>query len=128
LFERQVVAAVGEANLVQRTKVRSFENRCVEVLRQMEPGLTGAGLVSYTAPGTPGAIASAARATIYCPNYIFLDASLGEGAPAARLRVLPWTVNEPSDWEKLVAWGVDGITTDYPDQLAKWLCDRGIAF
>ena len=128
LFERQVVAAVREANLVQRTNVRSFDNRCVKFLRQMEPGLTGAALMSYTAPVTPGDIASGARATIYCPNYIFLDASLVQAAHAAGLRVLPWTVNEPSDWEKLVAWGVDGITTDYPDQLAKWLCDRGIAF
>jgi glycerophosphoryl diester phosphodiesterase len=35
--------------------------------------------------------------------------------------VIPWTVNEARDWERLVAWGVDGITTDYPDQLADWL-------
>ena len=25
------------------------------------------------------------------------------------------------DWEKLLAWGVDGITTDYSNQLAEWL-------
>ena len=28
-----------------------------------------------------------------------------------------FTVNEPHEWERLLAWGVDGITTDYPDRL-----------
>jgi glycerophosphoryl diester phosphodiesterase len=128
LFERQIVAAVRQANVALRTVVRSFDNRCVKFLRQMEPGLTGAALMRYTTPVTPGDIARGAGASIYCPNYVFLDASQVQAAHAAGLRVLPWTVNERSDWEKLVAWGVDGITTDYPDQLAKWLCDRGIAF
>src|SRR5437899_1688164 len=35
---------------------------------------------------------------------------------AAAVRVVPWTVNEPDDWQRLLDWGVDGITTDYPDR------------
>jgi glycerophosphoryl diester phosphodiesterase len=42
--------------------------------------------------------------------------------------VLPWTVNESADWLRLLDWGVDGITTDYPDQLAAFLDKRGIAY
>ncbi len=36
-------------------------------------------------------------------------------------RVIPYTVNEPADWERLIAWGVDGITTDVPDRLLECL-------
>ena len=29
--------------------------------------------------------------------------------------------------ERLIDWGVDGITTDYPDRLMSWLAERAIA-
>jgi len=39
-------------------------------------------------------------------------------AHAHGLQVHVWTVNETADMQRLVAWGVDGIMTDYPDRLA----------
>jgi glycerophosphoryl diester phosphodiesterase len=42
--------------------------------------------------------------------------------------VVPWTVNEPDDWDRLLEWGVDGIGTDFPDALARHLRARGVAF
>ena len=33
------------------------------------------------------------------------------------MRIIPWTVNEKSEMEKLIALGVDGIITDYPNIL-----------
>jgi len=44
------------------------------------------------------------------------------------VRVLPWTVNDPEHWLVLLGWGVDGITTDYPDRLARVLRERGVEF
>jgi glycerophosphoryl diester phosphodiesterase len=124
LFEERIVEAVRAAQVVSRTTVRSFDHRCVRFLRHLEPGLTGAVLTAITAPVSPGDLARAADAGIYCPNYEFLDAQQVESAHAAGVRVLPWTVNDPDDWERLLSWQVDGITTDYPDRLAKWLGDR----
>jgi glycerophosphoryl diester phosphodiesterase len=43
-----------------------------------------------------------------------------EDIAAARslgLKVIPWTVNERSEMERLIALGVDGLITDYPDRL-----------
>ena len=36
-------------------------------------------------------------------------------ADEAGLEVVPWTVNEPEDMERLMELGVDGIITDRPD-------------
>jgi glycerophosphoryl diester phosphodiesterase len=47
---------------------------------------------------------------------------------AQEVRVVPWTVNSREDWMRLLDWGVDGITTDFPDQLADLLRAEGIAF
>ena len=43
----------------------------------------------------------------------------------AGIRVIPWTVNDPADWTRLLDWGVDGLTTDFPDRLAEALGARG---
>jgi glycerophosphoryl diester phosphodiesterase len=128
LLEHQIVAAVRAANVVQRTIVRSFDHRCLKFLRQMEPGLTGAVLLAYTAPVSPGDLAQTADASMYCPRFDFLDPAQVRAAHATGVKVLPWTVNEPSAWEKLVESDVDGITTDFPDRLATWLQERGIPF
>jgi len=56
----------------------------------------------------------------------FLDRLQVQQLHAGGVAVLPWTVNALSDWERLLDWGVDGITTDYPDRLADLLTKAGI--
>jgi glycerophosphoryl diester phosphodiesterase len=57
-----------------------------------------------------------------------VDAQQVRTAHAAGIRVVPWTVNQPEQWQRLLTLGVDGITTDYPDQLASFLAAAGVAF
>jgi glycerophosphoryl diester phosphodiesterase len=128
LLERQVVHLVQRAGLVERTTVRSFDHRCVRALRQLEPGLTTAVLLAEAAPLEPAQLVQHAEASTYCPGVEFLDEAQVRQVQAHGLRVVPWTVNETQDWLRLLSWGVDGITTDYPDRLAALLRARGIAF
>ncbi len=111
-----------------RTTVRSFDHRCVRLLRKLEPGLTGAILIAETAPVAPGELVERADAQVYCPGYLFLDESIVRQVHSAGARVLPWTVNQPEHWQRLLDWGVDGITTDVPDRLARYLRERDISF
>jgi glycerophosphoryl diester phosphodiesterase len=128
LLEERIVAAVRRADVVARTTVRGFDHRCVRLLRRMEPGLTGAVLLAETAPVAPGELVERAEAQVYCPAYQFVDAMLVRQVHAAGALVLPWTVNRPEHWQRLLDWGVDGLTTDVPDRLARYLSDKGIAF
>jgi glycerophosphoryl diester phosphodiesterase len=121
LLEERVVEAVHAAGMVARTTVRSFDHRSVRALRRLEPGLTGAILFSGTLPADITPIAKAADAQVYCPDYLFLDPPTVTQAHAANLRVIPWTVNDPDHWRRLLDWGVDGLTTDFPDRLAEFL-------
>jgi glycerophosphoryl diester phosphodiesterase len=128
LLEERIVEAVQKAGVSQRTTVRSFDHRCVRLLRRMEPRLTGAVLVAETVAVAANELVERAEARIYCPIYLFLDAAVVKQVQAAGARVLPWTVNHPEHWQRLLDWGVDGLTTDVPDQLASFLRERGIAF
>jgi glycerophosphoryl diester phosphodiesterase len=38
--------------------------------------------------------------------------------------VIPWTVNERADMERLIALAVDGLITDYPDRLRALLAEK----
>ena len=47
-------------------------------------------------------------------------------AKALGLKVIPWTVNERADMERLIALGVDGIITDYPDRLRAVMAEKNM--
>jgi glycerophosphoryl diester phosphodiesterase len=121
LFETQILAAIAEAKVMAQTRVRSFDHRCLRLIKDRSPEIDVAVLIADTAPVSPAELARAAGARIYCPRYEFVDAQVVESLHAAGVRVLPWTVNVEEDWARLIAWGVDGITTDFPDRLAAFL-------
>lgn len=127
-LEKNVLEAVRDFGLTNRVRIRSFEHRSVQRFGNLAPEIVTAVLVGDTAPVSPSTLVRQAGAQYYCPSFEFLDQTQVEELHAAGFKVLPWTVNEPADWEKLLAWGVDGITTDYPDRLAAYLRDRKICF
>lgn len=128
LLEWRVIEAALAAGKIRRTRVRSFDHRALRVLKSLDPELSAAVLTAETAPVDPAALAKSAGADTYCPDYRFLDAAQVRACHAAGVRVIPWTVNEEADWRRLLDWGVDGLTTDYPDRLAALLRSRGIEF
>jgi glycerophosphoryl diester phosphodiesterase len=125
-LERETVAAVRRAGVVERTVVRSFDHRAVRAVKALEPALRTAVLVASTAPVDPARLARDAGAEMYCPEVAFLDRRTVDQLHNAGIAVVPWTVNEPEEWDRLLDWGVDGITTDYPDRLATLLRERGV--
>jgi glycerophosphoryl diester phosphodiesterase len=112
-----LVAIVQAAGLVGRTLVRSFDHRSVLLMRRLEPALVGAVLVKDTTPVNPAELLRQADAKVYSPAYLFLDEDQLRQVHEAGGRVIPWTVNDPLHQERLLRWGVDGLTTDYPDRL-----------
>jgi len=54
---------------------------------------------------------------IYSPYEIHTNAALVKEAKDLGMRVVPWTVNTSKRMQELLALGVDGIITDYPDRI-----------
>ncbi len=125
-LEHAVLEQIRAAGVLDRTIVRSFDHRSVRAIKDLEPRLTTAVIIAATAPVAPETLARDAGASIYSPDYQFVDEPLVRRLHDAGLRVLPWTVNRDEEWERLVAWGVDGFGTDYPDRAAAWLRSKGI--
>jgi glycerophosphoryl diester phosphodiesterase len=117
VLEKKVVEVVQAAGVTGRTTVRSFDHRCVRAIRRLEPRITTAVLIAGTAPIDPPALVRNAESQIYCPEYTFLDEQQVHQCQAAGFRVIPWTVNDVIDMQRLLGWQVDGMTTDFPDRL-----------
>ena len=61
------------------------------------------------------------------PNYLDLTEPRIQRAHRAGLEVHTWTVNEPTDIARLSRWGVNGVTSDYPDRARFELARLGVA-
>jgi glycerophosphoryl diester phosphodiesterase len=123
-LEQRVLEEAERAAMLDRIRVRSFDHRSVALIGQMHSGLRTAVLIANTAPVRPTELLYAAGAQMYCPDYHFVDAEVVRQIHDADQLIVPWTVNRPEEWERLVEWGVDGITTDYPDRLLQWLAHK----
>ena len=64
---------------------------------------------------------------VWAPDHRTLRKCDITAAHAAGLRVVPYTVNSPSNMARLAAWGADGICTDRPDKARIVLEKLGIA-
>ncbi|TDC42141.1 glycerophosphodiester phosphodiesterase [Actinomadura sp. KC345] len=61
------------------------------------------------------------------PGFRFyVSTSMVRRAHARKLRVIPWTTNDPATVEALMDMGVDGIITDYPNRVRPIMADRGM--
>lgn len=71
-------------------------------------------------------LVQATGAHTWGPNYLDLDARQVREAHALGLRVVPFTVNERTDMERMLAFEVDGMISDRPDILRQVLTERGL--
>jgi glycerophosphoryl diester phosphodiesterase len=116
-FTRLVYASVSEAGLLERTTLQSFDVRTLQIARELNPEWR---LVLLIALEQGGGVDLQVKElgfipATYSPDYRLVTEQLVERAHQLGMRVIPWTVNDPSDMQRLYDLNVDGIITDYPD-------------
>ena len=114
-FTRLVLEALQALGIQERVCVQSFDVRPLQILRRRAPSLTLALLVENRDPWQENIQRLGFTPEIYSPFFGLLDEATVAALHEAGMKVIPWTVNSLEDMERLIAWGVDGIITDYPD-------------
>ncbi|HYN92836.1 MAG TPA: glycerophosphodiester phosphodiesterase family protein [Pilimelia sp.] len=65
--------------------------------------------------------------TVAEPGYQpYVTRAMVDAAHRRGITVVPWTVNDAATMHKLIADGVDGLITDYPDRLRQVLAAHGM--
>lgn len=131
-----VVATAADAGATGLLSIRSFDWRPLRHLRRHHPMLPLTWLTSATtlaAGEAPAAVAAEAQfgtpvpwTPVWAPEHTQLTRSLLAEAHALGLAVVPWTVNEPEEMARLIAWELDGLCSDRPDLVRAAMAATGL--
>lgn len=127
-FSELVYKVIDEYLPWQRVVIQSFDFRVLNYWHTKYPKVRLAALVENVKSPESNLKTLGFIPSIYSPYYKLLNKekidylhSLSVDNPEktkAKLRVIPWTVNETNEMLDLKAMGVDGLITDYPDRAA----------
>jgi glycerophosphoryl diester phosphodiesterase len=120
-----VLQLLQKHRLEARTILQSFDFRPLLAMKRLHPQMRLAAL-DETGKFDFVTLARQAQAQIVSPRWDLVTPSKVAAAHAAGLQVVPWTANEPAQWQPLIGAGVDGIITDDPDALLAYLRARGL--
>lgn len=104
--------------------VSSFDWAALEIVRHLEPRARIAPLASQWPARLLGAATEIGAAAIN-PRADLVTEDLCIAAHQRNLSVNAWTVDEASEMRRLIACGVDGIMTNYPERLYELVGDWG---
>jgi len=140
-----VLDTVRQYGIVQRTFVQSFDWRLAHRAKVVMPELNVGFLTDLQPNGNPlspisgkptawtnyqdladfgGSIPTmirSLRGDVWSSNYRDITRQDIAYANKLGMRVYVWTVNELFDMQRMIDWGVDAITSDYPNRLIELL-------
>ncbi len=149
-YARAVVDAARAAKMSERVTVQSFDWRTLREVKKLAPELSTscltidsanlntvlpdasgaspwhAGLKRVEHGGSLARMVRAAGCETWAVFWRNVTPEMVAEAHSEKLKIIPWTVNDAAEIERLAALGVDGIITDYPDRARRALSARGV--
>jgi glycerophosphoryl diester phosphodiesterase len=140
-FLRALLQEIEQAQLAERVTIQSFDWRTLQLAQKIAPKMVTVylsneqGTNETVQRGKPGAspwfagfdvddykgsvpaTVKAAGGKVWSPNFLDLTQANVVEAKSLGLSIIPWTVNDEAAMRRLIAWGVDGLISDYPDLL-----------
>jgi glycerophosphoryl diester phosphodiesterase len=114
-----VYQLINEYLPLERVVIQSFDFRVLKYWKKKYPQVRLAALVENLKSAEANLNELGFTPSVYSPNFKLLNQEIIASLRQKKIRVIPWTVNEPEDMKRLKNWGVDGIITDYPNRAAE---------
>ncbi len=115
-FVKLVYEEVQKLNIVHRSILQSFDIRILQQIRKKDKTIPISLLVEKNESLERNLEQLGFLPTIYGPEFTLVTEEMVQKLRKLNIKLIPWTVNEISDMKKLIALGVDGLITDYPDR------------
>lgn len=120
-------AEVAARGLDERIAVASFDARSLALIATAAPGLTRMAILRTLPEDTVAAArALGVRAILVSGKVVLRAPEVIEQLHDAGLRIAVYTLNDDTEWQRAIDLGVDGIVTDEPRVLTKWLADSTV--
>lgn len=119
-FVDLVIELLRNKKLLGRTVIQSFDVRPLQIIHQKYPEIKLSYLVAPGAEKVDEKMQLLGFTPfIYSPEYKTVSAVMIKNCHEKGIKVVPWTVNNIEEVERLKKLKVDGIISDYPDLLVK---------
>ena len=108
--------AYPEADVFNKVCIQSFDLRALREVRKTALPVKLSLITEKTADPAKEMNALGFPVDIYSPSYELVTPELISWCHFRQIAVIPWTINDVSEMQKLVDMGVDGIISDYPNK------------
>ncbi len=150
-FVDALLGVITAEKMGSRVSIESFDWRTLKIIQQRAPNIPTvylsaqqkfldtinadgregsawtAGMNVREYGGSVARMVNAAGGAVWSPYFGDVDEAKIREAQALGLKVVVWTVNQMKDIERMLAWKVDGIISDYPDRVRVAMRMRGMA-
>ncbi len=112
-----LMKVIMEKGMEKYVTIQSFDFRSLQYLHQHYPDVQTAMLIEDDdkTPFEEQLKKLGFTASIYSPHYSLVTTELVKQCHEKNMRLIPWTVNDKKEIERLKGMGVDGIISDYPN-------------
>ncbi len=125
-FARLLVDAIRRHKIEARVMVQSFDFRALKEIHAIAPDLKLCALYGGLPKDLVKISQEAGGVPIVAPHHMLVTKGKVKKAHKNGLQVVPWTVNTPGAWDKMIRAGVDAIITDDPAALIAHLKSKGL--
>ncbi len=118
----EVIALIDKYDVYDQCFISSFLDRTLPTYKNSKKKI----MLAYISHEQNSLFRKAAKLELdgVHPQYKMLTPELVSKFHSKNLFVNPWPVDSPEDWEYLIKCGVDGLITNYPRELCKFLKSR----
>ncbi|MEM1320849.1 MAG: glycerophosphodiester phosphodiesterase family protein [Bacteroidota bacterium] len=114
-FVQLVLEEIKLLDINDRVNLQSFDINILQEIRKQDKEMPIAYLIENLDSLDKNLEKLGFIPEIYSPYYMLLNKELIQQIHDKGMQLIPWTVNDPEVMKRLVAEGVDGIITDYPN-------------
>jgi len=114
-FVELIMEVVNRFKLAKRVTIQSIDRRTLQYLHEHYPKVKTSLMVDEKVDFVQNIEDLGFKPTVYSPTSALVGKGLIDRCHAAGVKIIPWTVNTVKDMRELIALGVDGVVTDYPN-------------
>lgn len=121
-FARALIAEFRKAGMTKRAVIQSFDYRTLKIVEKEAPEIETVYLTE--AEDSDPVKVAALGAKIWSPDARAMTPAKVAQAHKLGMRIVIWTANQPSEIERMIDLGVDGMISDYPERVIEVLKKR----
>lgn len=116
IFSQLVIDVIDQFQIEDRVILQCFDLETLQIIRSKRPKIRLAYLIEEEKDYQANIEKLGFIPEIYSPAFKLVDEALVNYCNQQEMQLIPWTINEVADLERIMKLGVHGVISDYPDK------------